>query len=64
MVDSMNITHSIAIENMSDNEEKLSSNYNYRNPEKAGIQSPVMTHQNINTLQYQNQFTSLQKFKS
>lgn len=59
----MNITHSIAIENVSESEERRPVNFNHRSQDR-GVVQPVLNHQNINQVQYQNQFTSLQKFKT
>lgn len=59
----MNITHSIAIENASDGEESIPVHFGSQSQQHRGMQ-PVLNHQNIHQVQYQGQFTSLQKFKT
>ena len=44
MADSMNITHSIAIENVSESEERLPLNFNNRNQDRSTIQAPILNH--------------------
>lgn len=70
----MNNTNSIGIENMNETDESMprsnvgSSGGGGAAGRERGSQQqqqhPLLHHQTINQVQYQNQFTSLQKFKT